>query len=42
MRSSSPIAAMCMVNGSVTMTGGGRELLEKPEICAAYLEAGAH
>ena len=31
-----------LVNGSVTMTGGGRELLEKPEIRAAYLEGGAH
>jgi len=31
-----------LVNGSVTMSGGGRELLEKPEIRAAYLEGGAH
>jgi len=31
-----------LVNGAVTMSGGGRELLEKPEIRAAYLEGGAH
>jgi len=31
-----------LVNGSVTMSGLGRELLEKPEIRAAYLEGGAH
>ncbi|MBB3932762.1 branched-chain amino acid transport system ATP-binding protein [Kaistia hirudinis] len=31
-----------LVNGSVTMSGPGRELLEKPEIRAAYLEGGAH
>ena len=31
-----------LVNGSVTMSGTGRELLEKPEIRAAYLEGGAH
>jgi branched-chain amino acid transport system ATP-binding protein len=29
-----------MVNGEITMTGSGRELLEKPEIRAAYLEGG--
>ena len=29
-----------MVNGSITMTGTGRELLEKPEVRAAYLEGG--
>ena len=31
-----------MVNGRITMTGSGRELLEKPEVRAAYLEGGAH
>ena len=31
-----------LVNGSVTMSGPGRELLEKPEIRAAYLEGGSH
>ena len=31
-----------MVNGVVTMSGSGRELLEKPEVRAAYLEGGAH
>jgi len=31
-----------MVNGVVTMTGTGKELLEKPEVRAAYLEGGAH
>ena len=30
-----------LVNGAVTMTGGGRDLLARPEIRAAYLE-GAH
>jgi branched-chain amino acid transport system ATP-binding protein len=29
-----------LVNGSVTMTGTGRELLSRPEVRAAYLEAG--
>jgi branched-chain amino acid transport system ATP-binding protein len=29
-----------MVNGEITMSGSGRELLEKPEIRAAYLEGG--
>jgi branched-chain amino acid transport system ATP-binding protein len=29
-----------MVNGQVTMSGTGRELLEKPEVRAAYLEGG--
>ena len=29
-----------LVNGVVTMTGGGRELLARPEVRAAYLEAG--
>ena len=31
-----------MVNGLVTMSGSGRELLENPEVRAAYLEGGAH
>ena len=29
-----------MVNGEITMSGTGRELLDKPEIRAAYLEGG--
>ena len=29
-----------MVNGEITMQGAGRELLERPEIRAAYLEGG--
>ena len=31
-----------MVNGRITMTGTGAELLARPEIRAAYLEGGAH
>jgi len=31
-----------MVNGLITMTGGGHELLARPEIRAAYLEGGRH
>jgi branched-chain amino acid transport system ATP-binding protein len=31
-----------LVNGLVTMSGTGAELLERPEICAAYLEGGRH
>jgi branched-chain amino acid transport system ATP-binding protein len=31
-----------MVNGLITMTGTGRELLERPEVRAAYLEGGRH
>ncbi len=31
-----------MVNGVIMMSGTGRELLEKPEIRAAYLEGGRH
>jgi branched-chain amino acid transport system ATP-binding protein len=31
-----------MVNGVITMSGAGRELLENPEVRAAYLEGGAH
>ena len=29
-----------MVNGSITMSGPGRELLQRPEVRAAYLEGG--
>jgi branched-chain amino acid transport system ATP-binding protein len=31
-----------MVNGTITLSGTGRELLERPEIKAAYLEGGRH
>jgi branched-chain amino acid transport system ATP-binding protein len=31
-----------MVNGLITLTGTGRELLERPEIKSAYLEGGRH
>jgi branched-chain amino acid transport system ATP-binding protein len=31
-----------MVNGLITMAGTGRELLERPEVRAAYLEGGRH
>jgi len=31
-----------MVNGEITLTGSGRELLKRPEIRAAYLEGGRH
>jgi branched-chain amino acid transport system ATP-binding protein len=31
-----------MVNGQITLTGAGRELLQRPEIRAAYLEGGRH
>ncbi|OLP52505.1 ABC transporter ATP-binding protein [Rhizobium rhizosphaerae] len=34
--------AYVMVNGQVTMSGGGRELLANPEVRAAYLEGGRH
>ena len=34
--------AYVMVNGLITMSGTGRELLAKPEIRAAYLEGGRH
>lgn len=34
--------AYVMVNGLVTMSGTGRELLAKPEVRAAYLEGGRH
>jgi branched-chain amino acid transport system ATP-binding protein len=30
-----------LVNGKITMSGTGRELLERPEVRAAYLEGGA-
>ena len=32
--------AYVLVNGAITMSGGGRELLARPEIRAAYLEGG--
>lgn len=31
-----------MVNGEITLTGTGAELLQRPEIRAAYLEGGRH
>ncbi len=31
-----------MVNGGITMSGTGQELLARPEIRAAYLEGGGH
>jgi len=31
-----------MVNGLITLSGTGRELLERPEIKSAYLEGGRH
>ncbi|WP_186291913.1 MULTISPECIES: ABC transporter ATP-binding protein [Xanthobacteraceae] len=31
-----------LVNGLVTLSGQGKELLERPEVRAAYLEGGAH
>jgi branched-chain amino acid transport system ATP-binding protein len=31
-----------MVNGSITLSGSGNELLQRPEIRAAYLEGGRH
>ncbi|SIQ18474.1 general L-amino acid ABC transporter ATP-binding protein [Rhizobium sp. RU35A] len=34
--------AYVMVNGKVTMSGTGRELLANPEVRAAYLEGGRH
>ncbi|MGE0857176.1 MAG: ABC transporter ATP-binding protein, partial [Hyphomicrobiaceae bacterium] len=34
--------AYVMVNGVITMSGTGRELLARPEIQAAYLEGGRH
>jgi branched-chain amino acid transport system ATP-binding protein len=34
--------AYVMVNGALTMSGSGRELLARPEIRQAYLEGGRH
>ncbi|WP_037171048.1 ABC transporter ATP-binding protein [Agrobacterium larrymoorei] len=34
--------AYVMVNGKVTMSGSGKELLANPEVRAAYLEGGRH
>jgi branched-chain amino acid transport system ATP-binding protein len=31
-----------MVNGTITLAGTGRELLERPEVKSAYLEGGRH
>jgi branched-chain amino acid transport system ATP-binding protein len=31
-----------MVNGTITLAGTGRALLERPEVKAAYLEGGRH
>jgi branched-chain amino acid transport system ATP-binding protein len=31
-----------MVTGAVTMSGTGRELLDNPQVKAAYLEGGQH
>jgi branched-chain amino acid transport system ATP-binding protein len=31
-----------MVNGLITMSGTGKELLAREEVRAAYLEGGAH
>jgi branched-chain amino acid transport system ATP-binding protein len=31
-----------IVNGEITLSGSGRELLERPEVRAAYLEGGRH
>ena len=31
-----------MVNGEIALSGTGRELLNRPEVRAAYLEGGAH
>src|SRR4029077_1270414 len=31
-----------MVNGAITLSGSGRELLERPEVKAAYLAGGRH
>ena len=31
-----------MVNGTITLSGGGAELLKRPEIQSAYLEGGRH
>ena len=34
--------AYVLVNGSITMSGSGSDLLANPEVRAAYLEGGAH
>jgi branched-chain amino acid transport system ATP-binding protein len=34
--------AYVMVNGVITLSGTGQELLESPEVRAAYLEGGRH
>jgi branched-chain amino acid transport system ATP-binding protein len=34
--------AYVMVNGLITLSGTGHELLERPEVRAAYLESGRH
>jgi branched-chain amino acid transport system ATP-binding protein len=34
--------AYVMINGLITLSGSGRELLERPEIKDAYLEGGRH
>jgi branched-chain amino acid transport system ATP-binding protein len=31
-----------MVNGLITLTGTGHELLQRQEVRSAYLEGGAH
>jgi branched-chain amino acid transport system ATP-binding protein len=31
-----------MVNGLITLAGTGAELLDRPEVKAAYLEGGRH
>jgi len=31
-----------MVNGNITMSGTGQDLLANPEVRAAYLEGGRH
>jgi branched-chain amino acid transport system ATP-binding protein len=31
-----------LVNGAITLSGTGRELLERPEVRTAYLEGGRH
>ena len=33
--------AYVLVNGEITMSGGGRDLLRDPKVRAAYLEGGA-
>jgi branched-chain amino acid transport system ATP-binding protein len=34
--------AYVMVNGAITLSGRGRDLLARPEVKAAYLEGGRH